>query len=525
MYGRSQRVGAEFQRGGFALMLCLLATVPSVGYADSRPNILFIYTDDHAYQAISAYGSRMNKTPHIDAIAQQGMRFDNCLVTNSICGPMRAGILTGKYSHANGVFVNGNQFDPAQTTMPRLLSSAGYQTALIGKWHLSDHPTIFDYYESLIGQGTYYNPTLIDNGKRVSYTGYTSHVITDRAINWLKNERDPDKPFLLMYQHKSPHRPFDPDIKYLTKFDDRIIPEPPYLLENYALRGEAIRQQDMTICETMNQRDLKFVFPSNLTDKQRAAWEKVYGPKNVAFRQAMLTGDDLVRWKYQRYIKDYLRCVQSLDDEVGRIMAYLDDAGLTDNTILIYTSDQGFFLGEHGWFDKRWMYEQSLRTPLIVRWPTTIEAGTFCDALVTPLDFAPTFLAAAGVDVPADMHGVSLMPLLAGKTPDDWRETVYYHYYEYPGWHYVRRHYGVTDGRFKLIHFYENDVDEWELYDLHFDPYEVSNLYENDVYTNVRKRLHGELKRLRRELDVPGEDPPKSFRDFPPRARPARTYE
>jgi len=502
-----------------SLALIHLAAAPAP--AQPRCNILFVYTDDHAYQAISAYGSRINQTPNIDRLAVEGMRFDNCLVTNSICGPMRATIQTGKYSHVNGVFTNRNTFDQSQPTMPQMLRAAGYQTALVGKWHLSDAPTIFDHSETLIGQGTYYNPVMIRNGERVQYSGYATHVVTERALDWLKNGRDPAKPFLLMYQHKAPHRPFEPEEKYLTLFDDRTIPEPPLLFEDYALRGTAVRQQDMTICETMDERDLKLVFPGNLDDTQRAAWERAYGPKNAWFHQAMLSGTDLVRWKYQRFIKDYLRCVTSVDDDFGRMLAYLEEAGLADNTVVIYTSDQGFYLGEHGWFDKRWMYEHSLRTPLLVRWPGVVQPGTFCDALVTPLDFPATFLDIAGVEVPADMQGRSLVPLLKGQTPPDWRKTVYYHYYEYPGWHHVRRHYGVTDGRFKLIHFYEKDVDEWELYDVHFDPYELSSLYTNPVYRPVRERLTAELARLRKELKVPETDPPAADCEFPARTRPA----
>jgi arylsulfatase A-like enzyme len=486
------------------------------------PNIIFIYTDDHTWQAISAYGSRINRTPNVDALAVAGMRFDNCFVTNSICGPMRAAILTSKYSHINGVYVNNNEFDQTQQVFPKLLQAAGYETALIGKWHLSDHPVVFDHSETLIDQGTYYNPTLITNGEPVEHVGYTTHIITDRAIDWLKGRSNPDRPFMLMYQHKAPHRAWDPGPEYLTMYDDVKIPEPPLLFEDYSIRGAPVRQQDMTIAETMDDRDLKFVFPRELTPEQRGLWEIAYGPKNLAFRQAMLSGADLVRWKYQRYIKDYLRCVAAVDDNLGRVLAYLDESGLADNTVVIYTSDQGFYLGEHGWFDKRWMYEQSLRTPLIVRWPGTVEAGTFCDAIVTPLDFAPTFLELAGAEVPADMQGRSLVPLLKGETPPDWRKTMYYHYYEYPGWHHVRRHYGVTDTRFKLIHFYEPDVNTWELYDVKLDPFEVSNVYGNPVYAKVQARLHAELDRLRSELRVPAEDSPDAYiKGFSPRTRPA----
>ncbi|HRX83898.1 MAG TPA: sulfatase [Phycisphaerae bacterium] len=503
-----------------AALALLLA--PLRAAAADRPNIVLIYTDDHAYQAIGAYGSRINTTPHIDSLAQAGMRFDNCLVTNSICGPQRACVLTGKYNHHNGVYVNGNVFDTSQPVFPAMLRDAGYTTAFVGKWHLLAQPTCFDHYELLIGQGRYYNPTLISDGKNVDYTGYTTDVITDRAIDWLDHQRDKSKPFLLMYQHKAPHRPWDPDIKYLHLYDDVEIPEPPLLFEDYSIRGLPARQQDMTIAETMDARDVKFIFPRELNDAQRAEWEKAYGPKNMAFRQAMLTGDALTRWKYQRFIKDYLRCVRSLDDNVGRLLQWLDDAGLADNTIVVYTADQGFFLGEHGWFDKRWMYEQSLRTPLIVRWPGVVAPGTISTALVSPIDYAETFLEAAGVAVPKDMDGASMLPVLRGETPSDWRQAFYYHYYEYPGWHHVRRHYGVTDGRYKLMHFYEPDVNTWEMYDLHNDPLELSNVYDNPSYAKVRERLAAELERQRKHLGDTGEDPTETYKKFPVRTRPSR---
>jgi arylsulfatase A-like enzyme len=485
-----------------------------------RPNILFVFTDDHAYQAISAYGSRINQTPNIDRIAREGMRFDNCYVTNSICGPMRAVILTGKYSHKNGFMVNGNRFDGGQQTFPKLLQKAGYQTAIVGKWHLGSEPTGFDYSEVLIGQGPYYNPPMRRNGERIEHIGYTTEIITDLALDWLKNKRDTSRPFMLMYQHKAPHRSWEPGPDYLTMYDDVQIPEPPTLFDDYQGRGKAAFQQDMTIAETMTARDLKLVPPTNLTEQQLEKWNAAYDPKNQAMREAELTGRELVRWKYQRYIKDYLRCVAAVDDQLGRVLDYLDETKLAGNTVVMYCSDQGFYLGEHGWFDKRWMYEQTLRTPFLVRWPGVVDPGRFNDDIVSPLDFAATFLELAGVDSPTDFQGRSLVPILKGNTPDDWRKTFYYHYYEYPGWHYVRRHYGVTDGRFKLIHFYEEDVDEWELYDLKFDADELTNLYDHSNYLRVQTRLHGELDRLRRKLDVPKIDPAATdIKRLPPRAR------
>lgn len=501
-----------------AVVLLTLAAAATVCAEDTRPNILLIFGDDHAYQAISAYGSRINQTPHIDQLALGGMRFDRCYVTNSICAPSRATVLTGKYSHRNGVYINGNAFDTAQPTFPALLRGAGYQTALIGKWHLIAEPTFFDHYQMLIDQGPYYNPPMIENGAPTHYTGYTAEIITDQAIAWLREGRDKSRPFMLMYQHKGPHREWDPGPKYLNLYDDVAIPEPATLFEDYALRGTAVRQQDMTIAESLWERDLKLIPPRNLNADQLATWNAAYGPHNLAFRNAMLTGDALVRWKYQRYIKDYLRCVAAVDDQIGRVLKFLDESGLAQNTVVVFNSDQGFYLGEHGWFDKRFMYEQSLRTPLLIRWPGVIDANAVCDAIVSNLDFAPTFLEIAGLTPPDDMQGRSIVPLLRGQAPPDWRRTFYYHYYEFPGAHCVRRHYGVTDGRLKLIHFYEPDVNEWELYDLYADPNEQTNLYTNSVYAKAKERLQAELLRLRGELGVPEVDPPAAG-DYAPTFR------
>lgn len=468
--------------------------------APQRPNILFLFTDDHAYQSISAYGSKINETPNLDRLASQGMLFQNCFVTNSICGPSRAVILTGKYSHLNGFYDNNSRFDGAQPTFPKLLQKAGYQTAIIGKWHLVTEPTGFDYWHILPGQGLYYNPPMIDNGERVRHEGYTTEIITDLALDWLQNRRDPDKPFVLMAQHKAPHRSWDPAPQYLSKYNDRDIPEPETLFDDYATRGTAARTQDMSIEKTLTARDLKFEFPAELTAEQRALWEAAYGPENRAFEEANLQGDDLVRWKYQRYIKDYLRCIASVDDSVGQILDYLDESGLAENTVVVYASDQGFYLGEHGWFDKRWMYEESLRTPLIVRWPDVTAPGSTCDAIVSNLDFAETFLDIAGVEVPPDMQGLSLVPLLKGETPADWRSSFYYQYYEFPAVHSVQKHYGVRTDRHKLIYFHE--LDEWELYDLEQDPNELNNVYGNPDYAEVVDQLKAELTRLRAELKV-----------------------
>ena len=491
--------------------------------AAKRPNILFVFCDDHAYQAISAYqsvsayGLKLNDTPNIDRLAREGMRFDNCYVTNSICGPSRAVIQTGKYSHLNGFCCNGNRFNGGQQTFPKLLQKAGYQTAIVGKWHLATDPRGYDYSEILVGQGPYYNPPMIRNGERVSHTGYTTNIITDLALDWLTKQRDPDRPFMLMYQHKAPHRNWQPGPEWLSKYDDVTIPEPDTLFDDYQGRGTAAKTQDMSIAKTMNASDLKLAPPRNLTPEQATPWNKAYGPKNEAFEKANLQGEDLVRWKYQRYMKDYLRCIAAVDDNLGRVLKYLDDSGLADNTVVIYSSDQGFYLGEHNWFDKRWIYEESLRTPLIVRWPGVVHPGSTNQDIVSNLDFAETFLDLAGVKVPADMQGHSLVTLLKGQTPDDWRKTFYYHYYEYPAVHSVRRHYGVVDGRYKLIHFYLHlwdpaPIDEWELYDLKSDPKELKSVYGDPKYADVQKHLAAELVRLRRELKVPDLDPPETAR-------------
>ena len=488
---------------------------------DGQPNILLVLTDDHALQAISAYGSRINSTPNIDRIAREGVRFDKCYVTNSICGPSRATILTGKYSHVNGFCVNDStSFDGSQQTFPKLLQKAGYETAIIGKWHLGSSPTGFNYWDILIDQGPYYNPSMIRNGELVKRIGYTTEIVTDLALDWLSSKRDPQKPFMLMYQHKAPHRPWDPAPEYMHLYDDVDIPEPPTLFEDYSCRGLAVQQQDMTIAETLNDRDLKLVPPDDLTAEQHAKWDAFYGPKNKAFRAKHLSGDELTHWRYQRFVKDYLRCVAAVDDQMERVLDYLEKSGLADNTIVIYCSDQGFYLGEHGWFDKRWMFEESLRTPLLIRWPGVVKPGTVNDDIVSPLDFAATLLDVAKADIPKDLQGHSLVPLLKGKTPDNWRKTFYYHYYEYPGWHYVRRHYGVTDGHYKLIHFYETGVDQWELYDLQKDPHELCNVIDDPSYSRERSRLESELARLRKELRVPSEDPASTvITNLPPRIR------
>ena len=445
----------------------------TLGAEKKPPNILFIMTDDHAAHAISSYGSKINKTPNLDRIAKEGMRFANCFCTNSICAPSRAVILTGKYSHINGVIDNAKEFDGSQQTFPKLLQKAGYQTAIIGKWHLKTDPTGFDYWNILPGQGIYHNPVMIEMGQRKKYTGYVTDIITDLCLAWLK-KRTGDKPFCLMYHHKAPHREWEPDDKHAKLYEDTDIPIPETFNDDYKTRCAAASQQEMTIEQHLNKKDLKMDPPEGLT------------------------GQELKKWKYQRYIKDYLRCIASVDDNVGRLLDYLDTSGLAENTIVIYTSDQGFYLGDHGWFDKRFMYEHSLRMPLLVRYPKEIKAGSINNEIALNLDFAPTFLDFAGVAIPDDMHGRSLRSLLQGNTPKNWRTSMYYHYYEYPAVHMVKRHYGIRTKRYKLIHFYY-DIDAWELYDLEKDPNELNNVYDNPAYADIVKQLKAGLQQLRNQ--------------------------
>jgi len=481
-----------------------------------RPNIIFIMSDDHTRQAMSCYGSKINQTPNLDRIAAAGIRFDNCFVTNSICAPSRAVILTGKFSHLNGVTDNIRHFDGTQQTFPKLLQQAGYQTAMVGKWHLKSEPTGFDFWKVLPGQGNYYNPNFRTPEGTEQIEGYVTDIITDVALDWLKTGRDPERPFLLMYHHKAPHRAWWPGPAHLKTYTDESIPEPATLFDDYEGRGRAAREQEMSVAHDLRPfGDLKLnpekVPPVPVTDTwgeraynwnyqrftpdQRQAWDEAYNPMIEKFLQEKPTGNDLTKWKYQRYIKDYLRCVASVDDNVGRLLNYLDEAGLTENTIVIYTSDQGFYLGEHGWFDKRFMYEESFGTPLLVRWPGEVKAGSVCTELVQNLDFAETILDAAGVTIPDEMQGKSLLPLLQNKATD-WQDAVYYHYYEYPGAHAVKRHYGIRTKQYKLIHFYY-DIDEWELYDLEKDPYEMNNVYHQPEYQEVVTQLTARLAKLR----------------------------
>jgi len=475
-----------------------------------RPNIIYIMSDDHAYQAISAYGGSLKDfapTPNIDRIAANGMRFNRCLVTNSISGPCRAVILTGKYSHLNGFLKNEGQspFDGRQQTFPKLLQSAGYNTAMIGKWHLGSDPTGFDHWEILPGQGNYYNPDFINKDGRHIENGYVTEIITDKSIQWINEVKSSGKPFMLMMHHKAPHREWQPGPNELSLYKDVTFPEPSTLFDDYSNRGTAEKTQDMTISKTMRiEEDLKMYKDrskmkttglNRMTPEQLKAWDTVYDPIIRHFYEANLSGDDLVRFKYQRYLQDYLACIAAVDKSVGEVLDFLKENGLDKNTIVIYASDQGFYLGEHGWFDKRWMFEQSYRTPLLIQWPGITKPGSVNDDMVSNVDFAETFLDMAGVKVPSDMQGRSMVPVLKGKTPANWRKEHYYHYYEYPGSHMVKRHYGMSTERYKLIHYYY-DIDEWELYDIKTDPQEMKNVYNDPAYASVKAGLHKRLTKL-----------------------------
>lgn len=447
-----------------------------------RPNILYIMSDDHAAHAMSCYGSRINETPNLDRIAQEGMRLDNCFCTNSICTPSRAAILTGAYSHVNGVYTLRDRFDGRQESLAKLLQEAGYQTAMIGKWHLGHggnaDPTGFDYWNVLPGQGDYHNPKMIEMGEERHYQGYATDLIADFSLQWL-DDRDTEKPFFLMCHHKAPHRPWEPDEKHMHLYEDQEIPYPETFDDDYSNRARAAGAAKMRIERDFRPDDLKVDPPDGLT------------------------AGELKKWKYQRYIKDYLRCVASVDDNVGRLLDYLDREGLTENTIVVYTSDQGFFLGDHGWYDKRFFYEEALRMPFVVRYPKEIPAGVTSDNMVLNVDFAPTFLEYAGLQPTKRMQGVSARAVLNGEPPGEWRSSMYYRYFMHtdPS-HNVYAHYGVRTDRYKLIYYYETEPDppEWELFDLETDPYEMTNVYDAPQYQEVVRELKVELHRLRVEV-------------------------
>lgn len=450
-----------------------------------KPNILFIMSDDHASHAMSCYGSKLNETPQIDRISDEGMRFDNCFCTNSICAPSRATILTGKYNHINGVETLGRKFDGRQQTLPKILQKNGYQTAIIGKWHLGHggvhDPTGFDYWNVLPGQGDYHNPKMYEMGVEKQYEGYVTDIITDFSLDWLQN-RNEEKPFMLMCHHKAPHREWEPDEKHAHMYEDIEIPEPETFHDNYENRSMAAARATMRIDRDLNEKDLKVDPPEGLSPSE------------------------LKSWKYQRYIKDYLRCIASVDDNVGRLLDYLEETGLAENTIVVYTSDQGFYLGDHGWYDKRFMYEESLRMPFVVRYPQEIKPGTVSQAMALNVDFAQTFLDYAGIPAPEDMQGSSLRPLFNGETPEGWQTSMYYRYWEHMSEpHKVAAHYGVRTERFKLIYYYGESLGitpfgptepEWELFDLQKDPSEMRSVYHDPTYAETVKELKDELHRL-----------------------------
>ena len=489
-------------------MLTLLLTTILLAPTEEPPNILFIMSDDHAWQAISAYGSDRNVTPNIDRIANEGIVFDRYYVENSICAPSRAAILTGVFSEHHGVPTNSEVFDGTQQTFPVLAREAGYQTALVGKWHLKSEPVGFDHYERLVGQGNYYRPRMIRNGEEVVHEGYTTDVITDLSLEWLENQRDRGKPFVLMVQHKAPHREWMPGPAHLHDMEGVDLPEPDTLFDDHSGRGRASTMQEMTIRDHLRPMDLKLEMPDwmmRMTPEERAAWDAAYEPRNKAFRELGLTGADLIRWKYQRYAKDYLRCIASVDDSVGRILDSLESLGLAENTIVIYTSDQGWYLGEHGWYDKRWMYEESFRTPFLLRWPGVVEPGRRTELLSQNIDLASTFLDAIGAEIPDRMQGRSLVPVLEAIDDDQvedvgWRDALYYRYYESQGPHKVPKHEGVRTRRYKLMVFPE--LEEVELYDLEIDPDEVRSLADDPSYSGIRARLERLLVELRSHYRV-----------------------
>ncbi|MFO1076108.1 MAG: sulfatase [Planctomycetota bacterium] len=510
----------------FTVLWVAAAFAPGQDPGRSRPNILFVFSDDHAPHAISAYGSTINKTPNLDRIAREGVLFRNNFCGNSLCGPSRATVLTGKHSHLNGFMRNGNRFDGDQVTMPKLLHAAGYQTAMIGKWHLESDPQGFDFWSVLPGQGQYYNPDFLTPQGRVHYEGHVTNITTDLALDWL-DKRDPQKPFLLMCQHKAPHRNWLPAPEELGLYRDGDIAEPATLFDDYEGRAEPARHQEMTIARHMYLHYDLMVAPTaaqraaglkgedpafdaqwqRMTPAQQAAWMQAYGAEDAAWQEHPQSGRDRAKWFYQRFIKNYLRCVAGVDRSVGRLFAWLDaHPDVKANTIVIYSSDQGFYLGDHGWYDKRWMYEESLSMPLLVSWPGHFAPGTEVKELTQNIDFAPTLLELAGVPVPADVQGRSLVPLLAGEHPKDWRDAIYYHYYESQAVHMVAEQYGVRTARYKLVRYYEPQWNTWELFDLEKDPHELHSVADDPAYADVRGALQQRLGELRRQYgDTTGE--------------------
>ena len=508
----------------FLSAICILLVCHKQSIADQKPNIVFIFSDDHAPHAIGAYNGwlkSVNPTPRIDELAKQGMLFEKSFCTNSICGPSRAVIMTGKHSHKNGFMNNGNTFNWNQQTFPKILRKAGYTTALYGKSHLKGNPKGFDDWKVLPGQGDYYNPDLITPKGRVRIDGHCTDVVTDLAVEWLKTGRDKTKPFMLMVQHKAPHRNWMPALRHLPLYDDIKIPEPTTLFDKWEDNAPPARHQELEIDRHMDINydlflDLTADYegaPSQkrqdrsawrnmkkMTKDQLSSWRAFYGPRDKAFHEANLSGKELVRWKFQRYAKNYLRCVRGVDDSVGKIQDTLKNLKLDDNTVVIYSSDQGFYIGDHGWYDKRWMYEESLMMPLIVKWPGVTKPNSRSVQMVQNLDYAQTFLEMAGAEIPSNMQGRSLVPILKNGKADDWRKSIYYHYYEYPSVHMIPRHYGIRTERYKLIHFYQFG-NEWEMYDLKEDPDELTNIYGKADKKSLQKDLKEQLVAIRKFYD------------------------
>jgi arylsulfatase A-like enzyme len=511
------------------VLFALIAVSLPIEAKEERPNIVFIFSDDHAPHAIGAYDGwlkSVNPTPEIDQLAEQGMLFENSFCTNSICGPSRAVIQTGKHSHKNGFMDNGDRFDWNQQTFPKLLQGTGYQTAIFGKSHLKGKPQGYNEWAVLPGQGLYYNPDFYTKEGQITIQGHCTDVVTDMAVDFLENKRDTNKPFMLMVQHKAPHRNWMPAARHLTLYDDIDLPEPATLFDTWEDKAPPARHQETSIIDYMHLNYDLFVDltpdftqgkpsksedPSSwrnmqrMSEEQMRVWRDAYGPKDVAFHAANLSGKDLLRWKYQRYAKNYLRTIKGVDESVGRLVATLDELGLSDNTIVIYSSDQGFFIGDHGWYDKRWMYEESLKMPFIIKWPNVITPGSRQQKMIQNIDYAETFLDIAQAAIPDDMQGRSLLPLLKGESVNDWRDSIYYHYYEYPSVHMVPKHNGIRTERYKLMHFYE--FGEWEFYDLENDPEELNNLYGKSEFAELIETHKAKLASLQEYYDDDSELP------------------